>query len=200
LIGRSYSAALERGRKLTNDGKDFYAFTVGPKIYRKKIDSWFASIPPDAAPGCQESIVVHKKLQDLFRTMIDRNQRSLASKYLHFHFPGTFFLYDSRAARSITWIVPSGERCGKVNSRSDRTYSNFVQGCLWIRGKIHEQFTAWLTPRELDRLLLDITNYKPKPISLKPKFDRRRSKFVGKSSDLIVTRQGIAGLSRKEVS
>jgi hypothetical protein len=43
---------------------------------------------------------------DLFAAITQREKRSLASKYLHFHVPHVFYLYDSRARRAITKVVP----------------------------------------------------------------------------------------------
>jgi hypothetical protein len=159
LIGRSYSAALERGRKIEDDGSDFYLSMVGPQIKKNRIDSWFKCLSDNLAPGCNKSITIHKKLQNLFATMIDGSKRSLASKYLHFHFPKIFFLYDSRAALTIRLTVPRTLRkaCSQ-KSTGDQIYCCFARSCALLRNHLHDEYGHLLTPRQLDRLLISLAD------------------------------------------
>ncbi len=106
LIGRSYAASIERRRNATRAGDRFYEETVAPAMRESGIDSWLASVPRHGQPGSPESVEVHKMLTDLFRSVTGLNKRSLASKYLHFHNPDAFYIYDSRARQAITKVVP----------------------------------------------------------------------------------------------
>ena len=48
-----------------------------------------------------EVLDAHGYLVTVFEELTDKGKRSLASKYLHFHCPHLFFIYDSRAMAGI---------------------------------------------------------------------------------------------------
>jgi hypothetical protein len=160
LIGRSYSAAIERRRsKREIVGVHFYESIVAPQMKKANIDSWLDTLPKEPLPGCPESITIHWRLQNLFSQITKQNKRSLASKYLHFHFPGIFFIYDSRALKGIKKLVPRLSSISDIPSQErDREYKSFVRRCVWLRNRIHTEHAIWLTPRQLDKLLLRITD------------------------------------------
>jgi hypothetical protein len=86
--------------------------------------------------------------------MTGLNNRSLASKYLHFHKPNAFFIYDSRASRAISRIIPDDANIPALDcSNADKEYSSFVRKCLWLR----EQHKELETPRQVDNLLLAVS-------------------------------------------
>ena len=91
LIGRSYAAAIERGRTMEEDGDSFYESKVVPKIQASSIDEQihtvkqFSEITRESIPTI---LMTHKYLTDLFAEISGKDKRSLASKYLHFHCPG----------------------------------------------------------------------------------------------------------------
>src|SRR5207237_7780114 len=91
IIGRSYAAAIERRRKFHNyEGDSFHRHIVGPRMLAARIDDWLQPLKTIQRPSLENAtqiIEVHKKLTDLFYQMTKLEKRSLASKYLHFHFP-----------------------------------------------------------------------------------------------------------------
>ena len=44
LIGRSYSASIERRKKISDVGERFYESVVAPVVQRAHIDSWFSDL------------------------------------------------------------------------------------------------------------------------------------------------------------
>ncbi len=107
LIGRAYSASIERGRMSvesdsTND--QFYTLDI-PKVMRNSgLDEKLQ--PLGRLKELNESNVgtvleAHAHLVRLFKKLTGKEKRSLASKYLHFHFPNLFFIYDSRAVCAL---------------------------------------------------------------------------------------------------
>jgi hypothetical protein len=111
LIGRSYAAAIERRRwnlEIPND--EFYVMMsdwlvtsdLGEGLQRLKSTASEQSISDDNSLNI---LTIHKRLVDLARDKTGLYKRSFASKYLHFHLPGLFFIYDSRAARSLPKIA-----------------------------------------------------------------------------------------------
>lgn len=158
LIGRSYAASIERRRNATRSGDRFYEETVAPAMQGSGIDSWLASIPRHGQPGSPESVEVHKMLMDLFRSITGLNKRSLASKYLHFHRPDAFYIYDSRVRQAITKVVPRLYRIPEIRSNTcDPEYKDFFRRCGWLWQHVMETHGIALSPRELDKLLLAIT-------------------------------------------
>jgi hypothetical protein len=143
LIGRSYSASIE----------------VVPDALRKskldeKLETLIGVEDIDESSAGQV-LDVHSHLVRLFYRLTKKNKRSLASKYLHFHRPKIFFIYDSRAAAGVRALgLP---RRNLVAPRgADRTYAQFVGAALGIRNHVASQFGHKLSPRQLDRLLLAV--------------------------------------------
>jgi hypothetical protein len=159
LIGRSYAASIERRPNAKHTGDDFYETVVAPKMRNKPIDSWLGSIQQTDKPGSAETVEIHKKLMDLFHSITCMDNRSLASKYLHFHKPDAFFIYDSRARQAITKVVPRLNEIPELETDVfDLEYRDFVRRCVWLRDNVQKALGAELTPREIDKLLLMITD------------------------------------------
>lgn len=162
LIGRAYSASIERARGkaesagLSNDR--FYAEAV-PDAHREcGIDEQLEKVAkfnledPAAIPA---TLAAHACLVKTFLALTNKEKRSLASKYLHFHLPDFFFIFDSRAAASIRalGVKPIAVKFPRI---ADRQYAQFVQAAIGLRAYVEKEFGDRLTPRQLDRLLLAI--------------------------------------------
>ena len=160
LIGRAYSAALERGRgkavdaALSNDR--FYAEAVPRALRSSELDrrlkalAEFEEIDEFNAASVLDA---HAHLVEVFYGLTKKNKRSLASKYLHFHRPSLFFIYDSRAASAILAIGLPHQTI-EVPRGADRTYAQFVSAALGVRKFVSSKFGQSLSPRQIDRLLL----------------------------------------------
>ncbi len=159
LIGRSYAAAIERGRR--KDGpssENFYETDVAPKIRNSKIDVWLNEISDQTLETAQfaASVKVHAELTALFETISGLKNRSLASKYLHFHKRNAFFIYDSRAEKAVSQIeFPTPKPRRKIEG--DEAYCRFVLRCFALQEYIKKEFKADLTSRQIDNLLLQIS-------------------------------------------
>lgn len=157
LIGRTYSAEIER--KAGNHieaGQNFYAARVAPMIRDSDIDNWLASVQAIERvtdDNVADVLRVHKQVTDLFNQISGTEKRSLASKYLHFHQPRAFFIFDSIANAKIREAL-KGRRF-KVPTEFDGLYTEFVYRCLWYRDNVFEPALGrQSSPRELDRHLL----------------------------------------------
>jgi hypothetical protein len=157
LIGRSYAASIERRRNAELDSDNFYITTVAPTLEKSDLDAWLATLAEEV-PGSPNAVAVHKKLMDLFESITKLNKRSLASKYLHFHLPSVFFIYDSRAKQAVTKVVPRLNKLDNVPAENfDQEYKDFVRRCVWLRQDIFSKHKVLLTPRQIDKLLLSIS-------------------------------------------
>lgn len=164
LIGRAYAAAIERRKEEPNqkyEGGSFYEDVVAPKIRKSKIDKWLSSLNKYKdinETSIPDILDVHYKVTDLFSGISGLEKRSLASKYLHFHYPNLFFIYDSRAVGSIRnfpKITPGPAYSAK---EFDHYYRKFFERCLRLRNQIRSDHYENFTNRHLDNLLLYISS------------------------------------------
>ncbi|KHE90896.1 MAG: hypothetical protein K8F52_05860 [Candidatus Scalindua rubra] len=100
-----------------------------------------------------EILSVHKFLLDTFKNITGMEKRSLVSKYLHFHFPNLFYIYDSRAVTSLRKFQKR-KRVRLPQCEFDKEYATFFVKLHGWQQEIYEKTGADLTPREMDRLLL----------------------------------------------
>lgn len=161
LIGRAYAAAIERRRDKSVQNDSFYIEDVGPPIIRSEIDLWIKDSKQWSKPNNESFemlLEVHKRTTQLFKKISGLEKRSLASKYLHFHVPNLFYIYDTRAVEAMRKpeLVSVVRRAGRVNASADNEYKKFAAKCLTLQRHIESEFGVYLTPREIDKLLLDI--------------------------------------------
>lgn len=161
LIGRSYAAAIER-RKNADDyqGDDFYYDAVAPKMLEigKELDSRIESLKNNTgiiADCVPEILITHKYLMDAFMDLTGLEKRSLTSKYLHFHCPEKFFIYDSRARAAIGKIVkrPNKKILLGIDDH-DAEYGDFVCRMLELQEYLYEKLGTYEKPRAIDSFLL----------------------------------------------
>src|SRR5471032_964744 len=161
LIGRAYSAAIERRKNKAYEDKndDFYVNVVAPAIQSSQIDSWLKDARK-AIPGTQAGfdtlVEIHSKVTTLFSDISGLEKRSLASKYLHFHVPKLFYIFDSRAVeamRKFSSIVP---RASHTEGSGDNEYRKFAEKCTYLAQICEQTFGLSLLPRQVDNLLLAV--------------------------------------------
>lgn len=162
LIGRSYAAALERtNKKGTEYKKDFYK-NLGNDLLEKteirELDqiimklNKYNNVNYDNIEQVLES---HKKLVDIFSKIVNIEKRSLASKYLHFHCPQMFFIFDNRAKNTIKKFVQRNRANIPADiSIYDKEYEDFCYRALSLVEYINNKYTIKFKPRDLDNLLL----------------------------------------------
>lgn len=160
LIGRSYAAAIERRKKAKEYNDAFYTEVVGPTIRESGIDDWLKSLDEYRFPtfdNIGDILRTHGNLMNLIKEMTGMEKRSLTSKYLHFHKPNLFFIYDSRSIGSLRKLMPPTKTKLPIASEVDREYARFCLRCISLRDDIKDKFEKHLTPRELDNILLNIS-------------------------------------------
>ncbi len=158
LIGRSYAAAIERRKNADNTNDDFYYDIVAPKMLEigSELDSRLFRLKNDnlIINDVKEILETHKFLMDIFRDMTGLEKRSLASKYLHFHCPGKFFIYDSRARRAINKYVKRPDKRLLNNLDCDWEYGDFFCKMIELQSFLQEKLGEYQLPRKMDRFLL----------------------------------------------
>lgn len=164
LIGRSYAAAIERRRKYLDElSDDFYSNRVIPGMQNSGIDEFLAMLRAEQAiteTNIPLILRVHKHLLDTFKEITGLEKRSLTSKYLHFHFPHLFFIYDSRASSAL-WRVsqPAKQFRAVINdSSADPDYADFFCRAFLKRKDIENAIGKAMSPREFDNMLILLEN------------------------------------------
>lgn len=160
LIGRAYSSAVERGRGeaagpgLSNDA--FYTEAVAPALRDSELDAHLRALGRLSCVGAATLgpiLAAHGHLVAVLAKLTGKDKRSFASKYLHFHRPSLFFIYDSRAANALRTLGIKRRR-DSVPAGVDAQYATFASALLTLREDISARFKGSLSPRQLDRLLL----------------------------------------------
>lgn len=164
LIGRAYAAAIERRKNKSGINDDFYVDTVVPTFKKSKIDRVLLNLKKHeqiSLNTIQEIINAHNYLTQLLFGITNLEKRSFSSKYLHFHLPQLFFIYDTRAVAAMRLFVPKlpKDLQALVNKENtDKEYSTFFYKCYFLSQNIYEQFKICLTPRQLDNFLIETAN------------------------------------------
>jgi len=104
-------------------------------------------------------LTIHKRLMDLLFNLTGLEKRALASKYLHFHRPDLFFIYDRRAKEAIIKITPKLTKIKDIiTEESDSEYHMFCRRSQYLHDSIREKYHKNLTPRQIDKILLRISD------------------------------------------
>ena len=161
LIGRTYAAAIERRK--TNDeieGDDFYYEKVGPKmkLIGSELDRRLERLKESTntiEEDLNDILSTHKLLVDTFYEITGMNKRSLASKYLHFHCPEKFFIYDSRARNAIAKYVDKSDKGQYIEIKDcDQEYGDFVCRMIKLQKELYKDLGTYESPRKIDSFLL----------------------------------------------
>lgn len=163
LIGRTYAAAIERRKDSKSyKGDDFYNDVVGPKMKKigTELDNRLDKLRKSnglISDNLNEILGTHKFLMVFFKEITDLEKRSLASKYLHFHCPEQFFIYDSRARSAIRKLVKKPyDIVLPIFGDTDSEYQDFACKMLELQKYLMEKGFSLenTTPRKLDSFLL----------------------------------------------
>ena len=168
IIGRVYSVQLER-RKNHDQliGDRFYENKVIPTFMNSKLDDYISGLRGKTlSPKLFDEIFsVHKSLMKDLHRITQMDKRSFCSKYLHFHLPPLFFLYDSRLCQSVSSLSgrilkeQKSSYLTKVN-KYDTTYVEFFLKCYNLKEELQEFLNRSLTIREFDNIMIEISNTK----------------------------------------
>lgn len=164
LIGRAYAAAIERRKIKEAINDDFYIDKVVPAFKNSELDSrlkelrQFDKLTED---NLEKMLETHFYFTKLTAHLTGLEKRSFCSKYLHFHLPNVFPIYDSRVVGSLRKLISkTPEKFSHImnSTKIDREYAKFTCKSLAIRQEIAKTFGEELTLREFDSLLIRFAN------------------------------------------
>lgn len=171
FIGRVYAAAIERRKNKKQDdiGNDnFYIDKVAPTFRNSQLDKRLSQLKPLkklTAENLQQVLETHFYLLTTLSKITDMEKRSFCSKYLHFHLPELFFIYDSRAVSALRQFisrVPKELYSITKLKTVDEEYAKFVCKCFALKSNFENVHKTTLSNRQLDNLLIEIANKKSK--------------------------------------
>lgn len=153
IIGRSYSAAIER-----KAGKGFKIEKAAKLLIDSDIDDHVERLRKiERLNGSNINILLgaHKHVTDVLAKATGIEKRSLASKYLHFHAPNSVFIYDSIASTKIRELLRLKKQRFKVPGGYDDAYASFLYRCIHYRDyELEPRLGMGVSPRRLDMELL----------------------------------------------
>ena len=165
FIGRIYAAAVERRKSKPNEINDtFYTKTVASTFRDSKLDEKLTELKSmrdlnDINIGAILS--AHFYLTKMLQKITNLDKRSFCSKYLHFHLPNLFYIYDSRALKALRQFskrVPKDLENILTLENIDIEYAKFYCKCFDLKREIKTQLNIDLTNRQLDNLLIEVAN------------------------------------------
>ena len=164
LIGRSYAAAIERTKKEKTTNR-FYYEDVAQKVLENcdELDGRIAELNEYerlSRDNLDKALEAHKFLIKVFNKITGKDNHSLASKYLHFHCPSMFYIYDSRAVSAINAVAGKDglNICKELHKPDlkeyDKDYADFCAKALALQEYIEKEHGQKVTPRDIDNFLL----------------------------------------------
>ena len=169
LIGRSYAAAIDRRKLKTNISTEkFYYDHVAESIWniREDLDERIKALKENGKSIKDDLPMIlgtHRLLTDTFEISSGEKNRSLASKYLHFHCRDKFFIYDSNAREAIGKLFEKPDKEDKKDKKQrlsdlkgdyDPEYADFVLRALDLQTDLGNKGIHLKNPREMDTFLL----------------------------------------------
>lgn len=172
IIGRTYAAAIERRKNKTENEQndDFYINKVASEFKKSELDIYLDKLKSEhelTEKNIPEILKVHFYLTSLINNLTEQNKRSFCSKYLHFHLPHLFFIYDTRAVKAIRIIQPKSNTNfkfkGQINSiEADKEYASFFYKCFEQTTVFEEKFKRKITTRHMDNILMKVVELNEK--------------------------------------
>lgn len=168
LIGRSYAATLERGVGSNKDDNDLFYNKVVAKIKNSKIDDTLKKLYGKnlTLGNLNEILSTYETFHKLTQSFERGQKHSFCSKYLHFHFPDLFFIYDSRAVESISSLKLDISQYKEFKVKyKNLPYVGFYLRCFQLlRETVSYPNERNFSPRQIDMLLINMANEKKRTL------------------------------------
>lgn len=162
LIGRAYAAAIERRKNKTEENDNFYIDKVAPMIKNSKLDDYIGQLKSESEvneKNIADILKLHFYLTELIKEITEQNKRSFSSKYLHFHLPNLFFIYDTRAVKAIRLLKTKLPRKHKTELDAnviDKEYATFFYKCYEQKKLLEKEYSGMLSIRHFDNILMKV--------------------------------------------
>lgn len=168
LIGRTYSVALERRKGATESNEVYYREKIPQVFISSKLDEWLLKLPADQALTSEllvDVLKIHTGLVDYLKSNLGitegndgLNRTSFCSKYLHFHCPLLFPIYDVRAVQGLRILLKNHLHLRNLHLIAPYTakYARFCETILAVLKELNQRLSKPLNLRQIDNLLLQL--------------------------------------------
>ncbi|MEX0608098.1 MAG: hypothetical protein WD158_01575 [Balneolaceae bacterium] len=162
LIGRVYAAAIERRRNKAESNDNFYIEKVAPALMNSELDEYLKQLSTQTElteKNIPQVLKVHFYLTNLLKTQTEQNKRSFSSKYLHFHLPNLFFIYDTRAVSALRLLKTKLPKKYKeqINANGiDKEYAAFFYKCYEQKKILEKENNRCISNRHFDNILMNV--------------------------------------------
>ena len=174
LIARLYA---EYGSALGTAG-GFSPEYSAHRLTQSSVDRWFGILATAENLDAGLLLELHKRVMDVFADLPESTARSLASKYLHFHFPELFCIYDAEVEAALHSLMHGD--CGFLALADfDPVYGRFLACCRKLVDHLKPEIGRRLSPRELDRVLRAWQEYPDSELSVASHAFALSSRSVG---------------------
>ncbi|MDN2701333.1 hypothetical protein O0881_04890 [Janthinobacterium sp. SUN100] len=164
IIGRTYAAALERTSKKEKKSNIIFSTAISKIIKDGELDALinearmvklpisleFSSVDLNAI---SKILAPHAYLSRVLSQAAEIGKVSLSSKYLHFHLPDLYPIYDKYSRKNISKFTSStGKKFEYKNC--EESYAKFFIRCLILKNSLMKNHKKKLSMRQIDNLLL----------------------------------------------
>lgn len=153
MINTAYSAGIMRKALYPTD------ITNKPEWLYTKVAETLVNFDKELEilkPGhfeLSKALQIHGHLVRLIGVYTKARHISFASKYLHFHYPNNFFIYDNLAAKSLASMVKY-KCCTADESEISQVYHDYCTKSVILKSYIEEHIGRTLSIRQFDRILV----------------------------------------------
>ena len=166
ILGRTYSASIERHKNRDFPPATNFYEDVVPYLFKGLNKSNYFDESIQLLRGLREDeiednlddiLTLHLKLQSAIQKFTKDKKTSFCSKYLHFHCPNCYFIYDSIARNNIKGLLHmlDLESHKRVLNTGDPAYSLFYGKCQEARKALELKYQTTITIREFDTVLMN---------------------------------------------
>lgn len=164
IIGRTYAAALERTSTKEKKSNAIFSTAISKIIKDGTLDVLINEARSAKLPTSVEFsstdleaistiLAPHAYLSRVLGQAAEIGKVSLSSKYLHFHLPDLYPIYDKYSRRNISKFT-SGIGNKLKYENCDESYAKFFIRCLVLKNSLMKNHQKKLSLRQIDNLLL----------------------------------------------
>ena len=165
-MGRTYSASIERHKNKDQPPRTNFYEDIVPDLFKDLNESNNFDKTVQKLRGLKEGEIednlnsileLHLELQSAIQKYTRDRKTSFCSKYLHFHCPNCYFIYDSIARSNIGDLFRALDlkRHRRNNNIGDHGYSSFYSKCQKAKKTLELKYQTKLTIREFDTILMN---------------------------------------------
>lgn len=143
LIARLPSSGGERA--------PFSIEAIAHRLEKSGIDHWFSALRTAEDISIASLLDLHARIMPVFGELPEDEARTLASRYLHFHFPELFCIYDAALDQSMQNLL--AQAAMPEQPTADAVYAAYFQRCRLLCERLSPMLGRRLSLNELECVL-----------------------------------------------